>query len=92
MYRVTYVNADNPQLRLLAEFLRVMAEANEEATRRVLNGLRICVREDVIYVENRYGQMDVAVTFADEVAGPSPTDDERCEMLLEIYDRVKEST
>lgn len=92
MYVPTFINAQNPQLRLLAEFLAVMAETNEEATCRVFGRLCIECTPGSLRVYGPTNQLDVYVKTVDEAAGErfvAPHDVERQEMILAIFDKIR---
>lgn len=91
MFAPVFVNAGNPQLLLLAEFIAAMANANEEATNRVFgDGIEFHRRNGHWYVfDGRTNSLWAMVgPVADTCAEKS--DVERMDMVTAIFDKIKE--
>lgn len=92
MYKPVFVVGANPQLRLLAEFLAVMANTNEEATFRVFDDLKIRCTPGTVRVIGPFGVTDAWVENVEECLGetfPTPNEQERQEMLMDILNKIK---
>lgn len=91
MFAPVFVNALNPQLRLLAEFIAAMANGNEEATTRVFgDGITFYQRDGSWYVRSLKTQaLDAMVAQVPDTV-PEKSDVERQEMLMAIFEKVKE--
>jgi hypothetical protein len=84
MYRPIIVNAGNPQLRLLAEFIAAMANTNEEATARVLGDFRVARRGGTFYIHGPHEGIDAVVApVLEEPAREG--DDEKMALLAEVF-------
>jgi hypothetical protein len=88
-FQPTFINAQNPQLTLLANFLATMASTNDEATFRVFKKLTISCEDGHIRVCGPTNQVDILIEpqHIDEVTAPTPPG--RLAMLRAVFAAVE---
>lgn len=87
MYKIDFINAGNPQLALLAHFLKAMADTNKEATLRVFQQETIIATERSIRAVGPTGLVDILLyERADEPI--SATTQERMNLLRSIFNKI----
>lgn len=89
MFAPVFVNAGNPQLLLLAEFLAAMVNANEEATKRVLSDFRVARRNNMWLVYGHTEGIDVMVAQVEDTV-PTKGETERVEMIMSVFEKIKD--